>query len=484
MSEHVGRFRMIIASQLGLAFDDAKLDFLGEVLRRRGGADPITYLARLSAGSSDELGKLAEELTVGETYFFRHREQITAIAEVALRDRIRARASSKRLRILSAGCATGEEPYTLAILAREVVTEPGWTVSIRGVDVNPAALERAVAGRFTPWSLRETPPEVQRAWFRVSGREVVLDDSVRAQVQFEQKNLASEDPELWQPSSYDIVLCRNVLMYFAPEVARRIVVRIERALVPGGYLFLGHAETLRGLSQSFHLCHTHGTFYYQRRDDGDAQAQPAPPQATAVVVQEVERSTTWVEAIRRAADRIRVLSEQASAPAPATSVQRTQHEALRLLEHERFDDALALLDANRPTDADALLLHAILLVHRARLADAEACCRALLALDELDAGAHYVLALCREVSGDRDGAIEHNGIAAYLDPTFAMPRLQLGLLARRTGDIDTARRELAQALLLLQREDASRVLLFGGGFRRDALIALCRAELQRVEGRA
>jgi chemotaxis protein methyltransferase CheR len=102
-------------------------------------------------------------------------------------------------------------------------------------------------------------------------------------------------------------------------------------------------------------------------------------------------------------------------------------------------------------------------------------CRRLLAIDELNAGAHYVLALCRENAGDRAGAIEHDRIAAHLDPTFAMPRLHCGLLARRCGDRDTARRELTQALVLLKREDVSRVLLFGGGFHREALLALCQS---------
>jgi chemotaxis protein methyltransferase CheR len=88
------------------------------------------------------------------------------------------------------------------------------------------------------------------------------------------------------------------------------------------------------------------------------------------------------------------------------------------------------------------------------------------------------MALCREHAGDRDGARDHDQKAAYLDPAFAMPRLHLGLLAKRSGDADVARHEFRQAEILLERDDASRILLFGGGFRRDGLIALCRAELR------
>jgi chemotaxis protein methyltransferase CheR len=107
----------------------------------------------------------------------------------------------------------------------------------------------------------------------------------------------------------------------------------------------------------------------------------------------------------------------------------------------------------------------------------------LLLIDELNAGAHYLLALCREHHGHRERAGEHDRVAAYLDPSFAMPRLHLGLLARRAGDRTAACRELAQALLLLRREDASRLLLFGGGFSREALMGLCESSLKECGAR-
>jgi chemotaxis protein methyltransferase CheR len=131
-----------------------------------------------------------------------------------------------------------------------------------------------------------------------------------------------------------------------------------------------------------------------------------------------------------------------------------------------------------------LLLEATLLAHSGQSVAAEKTCHRLLAMDELNAGAHYILALCQETKDERTDAIEHDRIAIYLDPAFAMPRLHLGLLARRINDRDLARRELGQALILLQREDASRVLLFGGGFGRDALIALCESALRDCGGRA
>ncbi len=133
-------------------------------------------------------------------------------------------------------------------------------------------------------------------------------------------------------------------------------------------------------------------------------------------------------------------------------------------------------------DPDAQLLRAVLLTSCGQLEEAERVCAHLLRLDELNAGAHYLAALCREHAGDRVGAREHDEAAAYIDPGFAMPRLHMGLLAKRAGDLESARRELGQAEILLQREDPSRILLFGGGFRREGLIQLCRAELRACGG--
>ena len=489
------RFRAAIVQHTGLQFDDAKLTFLGEVLQRR-------LDRRCSSGASylwmleeqppqDELSALAQELTVGETYFFRHNDQFRALADVALPQRLRARGDCKTLRLLSAGCSSGEEPYSLAIVARETIADPSWNVSIRGIDLNPAALEKAARGRYSAWALREAPPDVRRKWFRTESRELVLSEAVRGAVQFGEANLATDEPELWQPAVHDIIFCRNVLMYFAPEQMRAAIARIAQSLAPGGYLFLGHAETLRGVSDDFHLCHTHDTFYYSRKEHvGLARRPPngVGPQAVAAAISAPAPTTAWVDTIRRASDRVAALVAAANTEDRPTHLRSTAWElapAFDLLRRERFDEALDHV-RNGPLEAendpDVLLVKAVLLVQCGQLGGAEEACRHLLLIDELNAGAHYVLALCCEHAGARERAMEHDRLAAHLDPAFAMPRLHCGLLARRAGDRDGARREHAQALLLLKSEDVSRLLLFGGGFTRDALIALCHSVVAECGG--
>lgn len=490
------RFRAAIIREIGLQFDDAKLGFLGEVLQRRLdklGRSDDAYLSGLEQEPwHGEFTALAQELTVGETYFFRNNEQFRALAEVALPERMRANSASstgpsKILRLLSAGCASGEEAYSMAMVARTTVTDPSFDVVIRAVDLNPKMLEKAARARYSSWALRDTPPEILRQWFRADGREMVLEETLRTAVKFDAGNLAGDDPKLWQPGAYDVIFCRNVLMYFAPEQMHAAIARIARALGPGGFLFLGHAETLRGVSDEFHLRHTHGTFYYERKESSDpanrrpaqlvSRPLPAAPPVAALGV-------AWFDEIREATERVAVLVQAPAAvnptarqPAPPWDVTP----ALDLLRHERFVEALDHVRGGprgAGSDPDALLLEGTLLANSGQLVAAEDVCLRLLLIDELNAGAHYVLALCREHSGCRERACEHDRVAVYLDPAFAMPRLHLGLLARRAGDRDGARRELGQALVLLKREDPSRLLLFGGGFNREALLVLCESALR------
>jgi chemotaxis protein methyltransferase CheR len=490
------RFRAAIASRIGLQFDDARLGFLGEVLQGRLDKLGTSSEAYLDAIEQDrqrgEIGALARHLTVGETYFFRNIEQFRAFTEVVLPERMRRHCTPQVLRLLSAGCASGEEAYSMAIAARQAVPD-SWSVVIRAVDLNPAALEKAARARYSSWALREAPLEVQRQWFHPNDRELVLDQAIRAAVRFRTANLASDDPELWQPATYDVIFCRNVLMYFAPEQMRAVIARIARSLAPGGFLFLGHAETLRGVSDAFHLRHTHDTFYYELKELAELPGENGP-QPVARSVQGAARvmaapDTGWVEAIRAASERVAVLVPSppvASPPSDPPPPDWDPTPALDLLRQERFIEALEHVRARLPAaegDPDVLLLEAALLAHSGELVAAEDACLRLLLTDELNAGAHYILALCREHSGHRERASEHDRVASYLDPGFAMPRLHLGLLARRGGDRDSARRELSQALFLLEREEASRLLLFGGGFNREALITLCETALAECGGR-
>lgn len=508
------RFRALIGERLGLWLDDTKLPELSGLLARRVADSrlaPSDYLLLVDDGprGGGERSALARALTVGETYFFRQSEQLAALLDHAAE-------RSAPLRVLSLGCASGEEPYSIAITLRERLPAAAEAASIRAIDVNPSMIERARAGRYSSWALRETPEATARRWFGRDGAGAfVLDDAIKKAVAFEERNLVEPCSDLLAPASSDAIFFRNVLMYFTPRAASEIIARIAEALVPGGLLFLGYAETLRGVSTAFHLRHARETFYYQKRGVRATGAREHLPGAGAPADDEAAEpghaSVPWLDAIGRATERIRQLAKGHAEPrepashhghhkhhehhgimptspgstaapggAPGAEAKPDLDPAFELLRRERFGDALAALRAlprSAAEDPDALLLHGALLVHSGELEAARRACSRLLERDELNAGAHYLLALVCEGEHDASSAAEHDRIAAYLDPAFAMPRLHLGLLARRKGDLLAARRELRQAYALLEREETARLVLFAGGFERGALLALCRAEL-------
>lgn len=500
-SAEVERFRGVVAQQLGLRFDDSRLPELADVLRLRmeatDYADIDSYLYSL-AGSRQEMYELARHLTVPETYFFRIADHFRAFSDVVLPERINA--NTREFAVLSAGCASGEEAYTVAMLLRDAVDLRRCRVSITAVDVNPAVIALAKAGRYSDWSLRDTPGAVQQRYFRRHGRSFELDSSVRDMVTFVKGNLADARAPFWKPAAYDVIFFRNVMMYFAPDAARHAIARMAQSLKPGGYLFLGPAETLRGISHGFHLCHTHDTFYYRRSSNGSARRASMMDQIAALpapfaVPPAAEPHNGWRHDIQVASERIADLTRDArpsrrlqpaasKPPAPPRSASPGVIAALDLLRDERFAEALAALQSMAETDrnVDALLLRAVLLANTGNAAEAERVCARLLLLDDLNAGAHYVTALCLETAGDLAGAADRDKTAIYLDPSFAMPHLHLGLLAKRSGDRESARQELNQAALLLAREDAARILLFGGGFSRESLVELCRRELRSCGG--
>jgi chemotaxis protein methyltransferase CheR len=497
--EGIEAFRAVLARDAGLRFSDDKRSLLGHVLTARMTARSCgtvaAYLARLSPGG-DELGELARALTVPETYFFRNPDQFRAFQALLAQ---RERAGIRHVRVLSAACASGEEPYSIAIAIRETLADSSsHAVSIVGTDLSPEAIERARAGVYPRWSLRATPEPRKRAWFRENAGSWKLAEEILRMVRFERDNLVHPAAGCLAREAYDFVFCRNVIMYFTPEAQRVVVAHLARSLVPGGHLFLGHAETLRGLSYDFRLCHSHDTFFYERRD---ATLAPPPPVERAAPLRSPAAAApeaSWFRDIGEATGRIERLAgttesrdrppapeprARGASPAPAVEPDAIAR-VVALMREECFDDALrALSNSGLSTSApEVIVLRAILSTIAGETEAGEALCDDLLRADDLDASAHYVKALCREHAGDRDAAIEHSRAAAYLDATFAMPHLQLGRLARRAGDVATARRELEVALGLLAEEDATRIVLFGGGFAREALRDVCRGELSACGG--
>ncbi|WP_225414566.1 CheR family methyltransferase [Stigmatella hybrida] len=463
----VSRFATFVERRLGLAPVPNGGRELEALLAEKSARTSLeAYLDRLEcAGPQDaELRVLAERLTVGETYFFRHQAQLQALVGEVLPQ---VQRGGKPARVLSAGCSSGEEAYSVAILSRENPLVEPERLFITGVDVNPRAIERARRARYAAWSLRSCPEALRERWFHtLPNGDFEPRPSARERVVFEERNLLEEDPVFWAPGSFDVILCRNVTLHFTAEVTRAVIARLERALTPGGVLLLGPSETPRGFSESFEVLQAGEAFYHRRRTAPAPSGPPEPPPLAVRAPRAAEASASVPSAWN---------------PKPSPHEPPGMDRAWRLLEEERYAEAQAWLEQLPEADREqssARLLRAVLHFQSGHFPEAERVAESLVATGRAEAAVYYLLGLCREQAGDDGGARHRYARAVHLEPTFALGHLRLGILARRAREAMPARVALRLALTLLAHEQPLHLTLFGGGFGRHGLMQVCQQELR------
>lgn len=231
---------------------------------------PSEYLEHLTIrGNRDaELRLLLNEITIGETYMFRSPPQLEALRNVILPQIMQAKSAMgfKRLRFWNAGCSTGEEPYTLAMFLMELSTSllSGWTFDILATDLNDDSLAAAKAGIYGEYALRNVSDTLRKKYFKVHDeKRLQAGEALKAQIRFDRVNL-SDNSKMVFLKGMDVIFCCNVLIYFDLASKKRVVQHFFSNLVPGGYLFLGHAESLFQVDNTFHLVHFPGTTAYSK----------------------------------------------------------------------------------------------------------------------------------------------------------------------------------------------------------------------------
>jgi chemotaxis protein methyltransferase CheR len=274
-SDEFRLLRDLISDYCGLYFEESSLYFLERRLQNRLARKGFSsfldyyYLLLYGPGQDEELGSVVDVLTTNETYFFREANQLKTFSEEIVPEMV-MKAQTPRLRIWSAGCSTGEEPYTLAMLALEHPELKNWKVDIFASDISQRVLQTARKGIYTKSSFRSMDPCYRERYFREldPGRSQI-DDKVKRLVNFGHLNLLQ--PEQWTILTFfDIIFCRNVMIYFNAESKKKMVDNFHRKLEKGGFLLLGHAESLMNISTAFLLRHFRHDMVYQK-------PLPAPP---------------------------------------------------------------------------------------------------------------------------------------------------------------------------------------------------------------
>jgi chemotaxis protein methyltransferase CheR len=406
---------------------------------------------------------LADHLTVGETYFFREMRALEILEERVLplltRDH---QGSSRELRIWSAGCATGEESYSLAILLSRVCAH--WTngrVTILATDVNRRSLQRASAGVYGNWSFRGAPAWLKQRYFVDSpdGRWGLI-PAVKKMVVFSYLNLAEDEyPSLLNHKhSMDVILCRNVLMYLAPDVMTKVVRKLYRSLAPGGWLIVSPAETSQTLFSDFETVSFDGATLYRRATDGNAgrrtriaeqrdQAARRSP-SSVVADNQPNEANSWVEQPEPEVASSSQAGQQMAEPSP------THEDALRLFaagHYERAAEAALALLSSQPSDAAVMLLLARICANQGRLAEGLTWCENALLADRTVVCAHYLRAAILQEQGSFEVARASLKLALYLNPQFILAHFALGNVTRAQGRLRESEKHFENALSLLAR---------------------------------
>jgi chemotaxis protein methyltransferase CheR len=261
-------FRDLIYEECGVSLSLEKRTFLESRLRRRldelGIASGYEYYRAITdpRGRSQELPALLDSLMICETSFFRNLPQFELFRDVVLPEIAgrKVKSGTRILRVWSAGCSTGQEPYSAVItLLENLPDRESWTMRVVASDLSFTALERAQSGLYRVDQLKGIHPDSVAKYFRLENGHYIVNDSVKSRVRFDYHNLKNDNGL----RGLDIIFCRNVMIYFDAEEQRRLVSRFANCLVPGGFLFLGHAESLQGLSTRFAMIHRNKGIAYR-----------------------------------------------------------------------------------------------------------------------------------------------------------------------------------------------------------------------------
>jgi chemotaxis protein methyltransferase CheR len=398
--------------------DDARDRFVGILLTRAahlGYASLQDYQTFLDGRqATEEWEELARLFTCGETFFFRDHGQFDLLHLRLLPELIAQHRNDKILRLWSAGCASGEEVYSLAMLVDMLLPErDDWDILILGTDINSEAIAKARRGRYGQWSFRLISAELQQRYFHLEGNEWLLDGRIRRMVTFRVANLVSEPfPNLDSKlHDMDLILCRNVFIYFSPSAVHAVTAKFAAALREGGYLLTAHTELIGFTVLELESRQLDEGVVYQRRVHMPAESRcsPYPDKTTG-------ETTSHSTKPQKDASQI-------------TAYYPPPHDEKSVMVYAPAQSAVG----------EAGLLKVALIHADSGAFDlAEQMCRKALALDPLAATPYFLLAHLAQVRGDFNQAKECLNKAIYLNPGFVAAYIDLAALCERANDMPRA----------------------------------------------
>jgi chemotaxis protein methyltransferase CheR len=509
-------FAKFITRAMGLHFSQERLFELDQKMaalaKEQGYSDAEKYQLWLMSAplSREQLETLARALTIGETYFLRDPRSYQVLEQELLPGLLaRRRGEDLSLRVWSAGCSSGEEPYTLALLLSRAIPDlSNWNISLVATDINPQALERGRQGIYSQWSFRNAPAWLMDYFSKTVDGRFEITPRIRTMVRFDYLNLADSSAlaQCAGTDFLDVIFCRNVMLYFDPIQIERTVELFHGALREGGWLFVGPTEVDPRFTKGFTCLRFPGAFVLRKgvekkrgaasacRIDADgcyAAAQPrggagtcAPDEARAGAM---DPATHRNSSSKDRPDRVTGRQSAASGPDPDSS-DRTRSEApdhhaeaLALYQTGSYAEAAdrvrsALLSG--PLPAETLILGARSLANLGRFPEAREFCEHAIAADRLSAQSHYLLSIILEQQGEVAAAANVLKKVLFIDQDYLLAYFALGNLSRQAGDALESERNFSNALQLLERRDPHEVLPEAEGMTAGHLAQIIRSITQ------
>jgi len=486
------KFRNFVTSRCGLYFKDHDLGSLEDAIVERTkacGFDSVeryyTYLT-YSSEKETEFRELLNLLTIKHTYFFRNEPQFKVLRERVLPEIIerkkRAPAALKpALRIWSAGCSTGEEPYSIAMAVADVIKDlDEWSVQIIATDASTSALEKSKAGIYGKSPIMLVDERHKKKYFieqpGPGGRpQYAVCDTIKKMVHFSYLNLM--DKKL--PGGFDIIFCRNVVIYFELETTIKLMDRFHSSLADDGYLFIGYSESLQFISDKFRMENWKESVFYRKSREAAVPGGGVPSPAAGTVEEVIEEiSKAELEAEKKVELKRHVT--------PPERIESLLVQIMKAFHLKRYDEALSLIDKAQAIDnsaVDTYYLAAEIYANQGKLDTAKERLQAVLELNELFTPAYYLFGSIYTEEGNLEKAEKNLKKALYLDADFALAYFSLATVYRKEGRVNEALRGYRNTLNVLLKDVPDAIIAYSGGFNSGTLISMCKNNIERLKKR-
>lgn len=457
--QEIKLFARLVEYNCGIVIDEGRSEALETSILVRMAElainDPLAYYyyLRNNHDRDQEFKELVDLITINETSFFRYQAQFDALRAQIIPKLLARDNSAQRLRIWSAGCATGEEPYSIAMMVNDMeLAKSGWDVEIIGTDISSETLKAAETGIYREQTMRNMHPDLKQRYFKPLGNnKYEIDDQIKAMVRFSYFNLVKRPYPLYY-HDMDIILCRNVLIYFKEDTIGDILDEFRECLSKDGIFMAGHSENLYAFTRNFISRESQGAFYYQSASD--LSNKPRGMQAKP------EEEPKEAEAIRNAFG-----------------------EAVEAGEHDKaleLSEKLLAIDEN---NVKIRLERANIMTNISRYGDAiEEACIAL-EKEPFLTEATFMIAIAQINLGNLDRGIEFLKKTIFIDKEHALAHFYLANIYRDKNDIDLALKEYGKTLKSLDGNPEGEWSRFCGGYNTDVLRESCRGSINQLSRR-